>query len=167
MPHYTTSAEPNILEKQKGASKDVEPKIFFERGYIPNVYNLEKENAVAAQLENALKEEIYINKNYEAYKLAHEVFQDNYERLKAITNMREEKRENYLKKYSDIYEMQDEAWLHNHPDYVAPEAPIGATVQSFDVRERVNFLDAFAENSNVRHAERIEEIKAVNKYLQA
>lgn len=133
----------DIVELQRNASKEVDPQTFLKTGYVPNIFNLEKESIVANNVDSALKKEIHLNQKYETYKQAQELFEINRTRLNDLMSTREHIRPEQIRVNSEIYKAQDEAWMEKNPNYVAPELPkeISSTRQQIDVSKDISEKD--------------------------
>ena len=158
---------------QENNDKEIELQDFFKLGYIPNINNLEKENELAQKAEQSLNATIESDsiikgnskeaeERKKSYQMAREVFTNNYQRLKDITSQKEENRANNINFLSQIYKVQDETWMEQHPDYVAPE--ISEIADNSKVQ--VDLSDVFNHKEHDKSSEKIQEVPEVKHELK-
>ena len=154
------------------ANDEIDIQAFFKPGYIPNINNLENEKEIAKKAEISLnnaiagaeiiKEDAESVKRDKSFKMVREVFRNNYNRLKEVTSIKEEKRAEHMNFYNEIYKAQDEGWMEKHPDYVAPEIPENLE----EPKIQVDLTSVFVHKENGKSSEKINEAPSVSNELK-
>lgn len=162
----------SYADNSQPANDEIDIQAFFKPGYIPNIKKLEKENEIAKKAEISLnnaiagaeiiKEDAESVKRDKSFKMVREVFRNNYNRLKEVTSIKEEKRAGHMNFYSDIYKVQDEAWKEKHPDYVAPEIPENLE----EPKIQVDLSSVFVHKENGKSSEKINEASSASNELK-
>lgn len=159
-------------DNSQPANDEIDIQAFFKPGYIPNINNLKKENEIAKNAEKSLnnaiagaeiiKEDAESVKRDKSFKMAREVFRNNYNRLKEVTSIKEEKRAEHMNFYNEIYKAQDEGWMEKHPDYVVPEIPENLE----EPKIQVDLTSVFVHKENGKSSEKVQEAPPVSKELK-
>lgn len=159
-------------DNSQPANDEIDIQAFFKPGYIPNINNLKKEEEIAKNAEKSLnnaiagaeiiKEDAESVKRDKSFKMVREVFRNNYNRLKEVTSIKEDKRAEHMNFYSEIYKAQDEGWMEKHPDYVAPEIPENLE----EPKSQVDLTSVFVHKENGKSSEKVQEAPPVSKELK-
>lgn len=159
-------------DNSQPANDEIDIQAFFKPGYIPNINNLKKENEIAKNAEISLnnaiagaeiiKEDAESVKRDKSFKMAREVFRNNYNRLKEVTSIKEEKRAEHMNFYNEIYKAQDEGWMEKHPDYVAPEIPENLE----EPKIPIDLSSEFLSKENGKSSEKVQEAPPVSNELK-
>lgn len=162
----------SYADNSQPANDEIDIQAFFKPGYIPNINNLKKEEEIAKKAEISLsnaiagaeiiKEDAESVKRDKSFKMAREVFRNNYNRLKEVTAIKEEKRAEHMNFYNEIYKAQDEGWMEKHPDYVAPEIPENLE----EPKIQVDLSSVFVHKENGKSSEKVQEVPSASNELK-
>lgn len=162
----------SYADNSQPANDEIDIQAFFKPGYIPNINNLKKEEEIAKKAEISLnnaiagaeiiKEDAESVKRDKSFKMVREVFRNNYNRLKEVTSIKEEKRASYMNFYGDIYKAQDEGWMEKHPDYVAPEIPENLE----EPKVQIDLSSVFVHKENGKSSEKVQEVPSASNELK-